>query len=166
LAGRTDDSARAAPPGAEPPVSAPEIWPPPGLFTADQWATLTAAVDRVVPADDYPSGSQAGVLDYLARQFDGDLAGQLGLYRLGLDALSAEGHVSHRRPFTQLTATVQDRLLQAIEAGDACSSWPVDPRLFFAALVGHVMEGFYGDPGNGGNRNAVSWHMIGFVVRG
>jgi hypothetical protein len=28
------------------------------------------------------------------------------------------------------------------------------------------MEGFYGDPGNGGNRNAVSWHMIGFEVRG
>lgn len=135
-------------------------------LTAEQWATLTAAVDRVVPADDYPSGSQAGVLDYLVRQFDGALARQRGLYRLGLDALSAEAHVRHRRPFIELAATVQDRLLQAVEAGDVRSSWQVDPVLFFATLVDHVMEGFYGDPGNGGNRNAVSWHMIGFEVRG
>jgi len=119
-----------------------------------------------VPADDYPSGSQAGVLDYLARQFDGDLARQLGLYRLGLDALNAEAHARHRRPFTGLAAMDQDRLLLALETGDVASTWPVDSRLFFAALVDHVMEGFYGDPGNGGNRDAVSWRMIGFEVRG
>jgi gluconate 2-dehydrogenase gamma chain len=33
-------------------------------------------------------------------------------------------------------------------------------------LVNHTMEGFYSDPGNGGNRDAVSWKMIGFEVTG
>ena len=37
---------------------------------------------------------------------------------------------------------------------------------FFALLVGHTMEGFYGDPGNGGNRGRIAWEMIGFEVRG
>lgn len=34
-----------------------------------QQRTLRAAVDRIIPADDYPSAWQAGVGDYLAQQF-------------------------------------------------------------------------------------------------
>ena len=29
-------------------------------------------------------------------------------------------------------------------------------------LVNHAAEGYYADPGQGGNRNRVSWRMIGF----
>ena len=32
----------------------------------------------------------------------------------------------------------------------------------FARLVELAHEGFYADPGNGGNRDAVSWRMIGY----
>jgi hypothetical protein len=42
----------------------------------------------------------------------------------------------------------------------------VEPALFFRRLVEHSMEGFYGDPGNGGNKNGAAWDMIGFRVRG
>jgi gluconate 2-dehydrogenase gamma chain len=33
---------------------------------------------------------------------------------------------------------------------------------FFALLVEHTMQGFYGDPRHGGNRDRVGWRMIGF----
>ena len=33
-------------------------------------------------------------------------------------------------------------------------------------MVEHVLEGFYADPGNGGNRDAVSWKMIGYRAEG
>ena len=46
-----------------------------------QQRTLRAAVDRIIPADDYPSAWQAGVGDYLARQFEGDLKPVLDAYR-------------------------------------------------------------------------------------
>jgi len=38
-------------------------------FPAAGLATLAAVVDRIVPADDFPAGAEAGVLDYFERQF-------------------------------------------------------------------------------------------------
>ena len=40
---------------------------------------------------------------------------------------------------------------------------------FFDLLVAHTMQGFYGDPRHGGNRERVSWKMLGVAsppVRG
>ena len=43
------------------------------------------------------------------------------------------------------------------------TAWDVAPRFFFDLLVRTTTaEGFYSDPEQGGNRNAVSWNMIGF----
>ena len=40
-------------------------------LTDEQWHTLQALADRIIPQDpDWPSGWQAGVGDYLARQFE------------------------------------------------------------------------------------------------
>ena len=35
------------------------------------------------------------------------------------------------------------------------------PQAFFARLVRYTMMGFYGDPRHGGNRQHVSWRMLG-----
>ena len=35
---------------------------------------------------------------------------------------------------------------------------------FFNLLVSQTMEGFYSDPGNGGNKDGIAWKMIGFEV--
>ena len=32
---------------------------------------------------------------------------------------------------------------------------------FFALLVDHTMQSFYGDPRHGGNRDGASWKMLG-----
>ena len=37
----------------------------------------------------------------------------------------------------------------------------VDPQAFFGRLVRYTMMGFYGDPRHGGNRQHVSWRMLG-----
>ena len=57
-------------------------------------------------------------------------------------------------------------LLEAIERGAVTTAWPIAPAAFFRYVVAHTMEGFYSDPGNGVNRDAVSWRMIGFEVQG
>jgi hypothetical protein len=136
------------------------------MLTERQLATLRALVDRIIPADDFPSGWQAGVGDYLARQFERDLRPQLDRYRAGLDALDAEARASIGARFAELDAEHQDALLRQIEAGSVTTNWPIDPAAFFQAAVEHTMEGFYSDPGNGGNRAGVAWRMIGFEVRG
>jgi hypothetical protein len=135
------------------------------MLTELHHATLRALVDRIIPADDFPSGWQAGVGDYLARQFERDLRPQLDRYRAGLDALDAEAQAGAGLRFAELDAADQDALLRRVEAGAVTVAWPIDPVAFFHAAVQHAMEGYYSDPGNSGNRDGVSWRMIGFEVR-
>ena len=131
-------------------------------LTARQTAVLRAAMDRVIPPDDFPGAWDAGTGNYLLGQFDRDLTGKVETYRAGLDALDAATTAVGCGGFLELDAAAQDALLTRIEAGE------VSPELarFFALLVEHTMEGYYSDPGNGGNRDAVAWQMIGFEVRG
>ena len=136
------------------------------MLTELQHVTLRALVDRIIPADDFPSGWQAGVGDYLAGQFVHDLRPQLDRYRAGLDALDAEAQANTGARFADLDAEQQDALLRRIETGAVTTPWPINPAAFFQAAVEHAMEGFYRDAGNGGNRNGISWQMIGFEVRG
>ena len=136
------------------------------MLTEQQLATLRALVDRIIPADDFPSGWQAGVGDYLSRQFERDLRPQLDRYRDGLDALDAEAQTSAGAPFAELETEAQDTLLRQVETGTVATAWPIEPAAFFQAAVEHTMEGFYSDPGNGGNHDEISWRMIGFEVRG
>lgn len=131
-------------------------------LTATQETTLRAAVDRIIPPDDDPGGWAAGVGDYLSCQFTRDLAPLLDRYEAGLAALDAAAHRAHAAPFAALPPATQDELLTAVERGQHGDAL----ALFFATLVTHTMEGFYGDPGNGGNRDAAAWAMIGFAVRG
>ena len=135
------------------------------MLTELQHATLRALIDRIIPADDFPSGWQAGVGDYLAGQFERDLRPQLDRYRAGLDALDAEAQADTGTRFAELDAADQDALLRRVEAGTVTLAWPIDAAAFFQAAVEHAMEGFYSDPGNGGNHDGVSWRMIGFEVR-
>lgn len=132
------------------------------LLSDTQTTTLRAALDRIIPPDDYPGAWEAGVGDYLARQWDGDLRHTLPTYQAGLDSLDAEAKTRYGLDFAALEADQQDELLRAVESGAVQAEWAVTPTTFFQYLVNHAAEGFYGDAGNGGNRDGVSWRMIGF----
>ena len=131
-------------------------------LTEQQQQTLRAAVDRIIPPDDYPGAWQSGVGDYLARQFEGDLRPVFDDYRSGLTALDAESRARFQRSFSKLSEADQDRVLGLVERGDTLTNWNVAPPHFFNLLVRTTAEGFYSEPEQGGNRNAVSWNMVGF----
>ena len=131
-------------------------------LTEEQQQTLRAAVDRIVPPDDYPSGWQSGVGDYLARQFEGDLRPVLDDYCAGLTALEAESIARFQQSFILLSEQERDTVLRHLESGEVLTSWDVAPAIFFNLLVNTTAEGFYSDPEQGGNRNRVSWIMTGF----
>ena len=135
------------------------------MLTADHWNTLRSLMNRIIPQDDFPDAWEAGVGNYLARQFERDLRTQVEIYRLGLEALEAEAQASAGKEFTDLDTSAQDVLLSRIESGQVDLSWPVNPTEFFHTVIEHVMEGYYSDPGNGGNRDSISWQMIGFERR-
>lgn len=136
------------------------------MLSAAQIVTLEALVNRIIPPDDFPGGWEAGVGDYLFGQFKRDLKHLLPVYALGLDALDAEAGAEAGQGFAQLAPDAQDALLTRVEAGSVRAAWGVDPVAFFRMVVDHCAEGYYADPGNGGNRDGISWQMVGFEVNG
>ena len=129
-----------------------------------QLLTLQALVDTIIPEDDYPGGWESGVGDYLLGQLEGDLSHCLADYRGWLDALEMEAEEVFQRPFSRLDLATKTALLDAIEQGEIKSDWPVERAAFFAEIVEHCSEGYYADPGNGGNRDGIAWAMVGFEV--
>ncbi len=121
------------------------------LLSERQTEALQALVNCIVPADDYPGGWDAGVGEYLARLLTREPP-LLFVYRSGLDALDADAP-----DFAALPADAQNALLMRLEQDNRRGA-------FFRLLVTHVMEGFYADPGNGGNRNGIAWQMLGYKV--
>ncbi|MBI3696496.1 MAG: gluconate 2-dehydrogenase subunit 3 family protein [Acidobacteria bacterium] len=126
------------------------------IFTVDQARTLAGICEQIIPADDYPGAKEAGVLYYI----DGSLAGELRRFRKdynqGLALVDKVSRAKHGSAYTDLNWEQQLALLQQLEKD------PGKGGEFFALVRQHTMEGYYGDPKYGGNRNSVSWKMIGF----
>jgi gluconate 2-dehydrogenase gamma chain len=136
------------------------------MFSPPQTDILRAAMNRIIPPDEYPGAWDAGAGDYLFGLLKRDLPQLVVTYGQGLDALDEEAKAVYNAGFAALDAAVQDALLSQIERGAVKIIWPIDPAAFFRMLVDHTIEGYYSDPGNGGNRDQAAWRMIGFEVRG
>ena len=133
------------------------------LLTPTQQSVLRGVVNRIIPADDFPSGWEAGAGAYLLGQLAGDLSQRLDDVRAGLDALDEEARSGGAAGFASLQPAELDAFLARVERSQVNAIWPIDPAAFFDLLVTLTIEGFYADPANGGNRDAVAWRMIGFT---
>ena len=129
-------------------------------FDERELRCLRALLDTVIPPDDYPGAWDAGVGDYITRQLQGDLAHLANGYRAFLRHLDSETKARRNCDFCDLSLDARTDMLGAVEAGEAGFA------AFFAQIVDHCGEGYYSDPGNGGNRDRIAWQMVGFEVRG
>ena len=116
--------------------------------------TLAGICDQIIPADDYPSASQAGVLIYIDRQLTHHYAKYQDNYIGGLKMADDLSLKEFGRRFALLDSQGQLRIVTAIESTD---------RDFFEMVRNHTLEGYYGAPRHGGNRDAVSWRMLGLA---
>jgi gluconate 2-dehydrogenase gamma chain len=153
------------------------------FFNSDEAAFIEAAVARLIPKDDQWGGAlEAGVPNYMDKQLGGAWGAGERLYRNGpwqpgtpsqgyqlpytpaelfRTALGAIKKELANTPFPQMSPDQQDSYLKALEAGGKnLNGVPSD--VFFAHLLEGTLEGFFSDPVYGGNRDMVSWRMIGF----
>lgn len=124
------------------------------VFDRHQKATIEAATARIIPADRDSGALEAGVIDYIERALSDYARRSLPLYREGvreLDGLAREKFSAES--FLSLPPADQDQVLAALEQRKS---------LFFEILLQHTMEGFYGDPRHGGNKDRAGWKLIGF----
>lgn len=174
-------------PAAAPAPAAPAPQAEPLLFLNEtQRAFVVAAVDTMIPADELsPSGSDCGVATFIDRQLASAWGGGAKTYRAGpyvkgkpeqgyqlaltpaefiaagIAAANDWSRKTYGRDFDRLDADQRVEALKAMEEGKAEFA-NFNARAFFARLLSLTMEGFFGDPIYGGNRNKVSWRMLGF----
>ena len=174
-------AAEAQPAAAAAPQAEPLLY-----LNQTEHAFVVAAVDTMIPADELsPSGSQCGCDIYIDRQLASAWGGGAKMYRSGpfLKGKPEQGYQLSLTPAEFITAGIAaanvwsrktynkdfDRLdpekrveaLKAIQEGKA-DFGNFSSRAFFARLLTLTMEGFFGDPAYGGNRNMASWKMLGF----
>ena len=163
----------------------PEAFDPDARYLSDEERQfLSAAVDRLIPADEYPSASELGVVDFIDNQLAGpygrgDIYYMEGPFR---DGLATQGYQAQapallyrqaiadirkglsdagQPDFVDLSPDRQDTLLMELsEGGDELEH--TDGKTFFDTLWQNTLEGYFGDPVHGGNRNMEAWRMIGF----
>lgn len=156
------------------------------FLTPDEVRIVGAITERLIPADELSiSGKDAGCVEFIDRQLAGSYGSSERLYmkgpfqpgtpeqgdqfplnprqryRLGLAGLQAHCRETYQKAFADLAPEQRDQVLTQLQAG-AITLKDVDAKAFFALLLQNTMEGFFADPIYGGNKEMVSWRMLGF----
>jgi gluconate 2-dehydrogenase gamma chain len=154
-----------------------------GFFTDAERAFVTAAVDRLLPADEHGPG---GVAAEVPRFIDLQLAGAWGsgedryisgpvkdgppalgdqaitpraaFYRASIAALRG---LPAGRDFAAADPSARDAFLTALQQGQH-EGGPMQGQKFFAILLEDSVSGFLADPLYGGNAGFVGWKLIGY----
>ncbi len=121
-------------------------------FTEAEAKTVEAICEQIIPADQHPGAKQAGVLRFIDIQLTRHYRKHRAAYTKGIDAVNTAAVQASGKPFADLAFAQQTQILSGIEN----SSKP-----FFDLISAHTMQGFYGDPRHGGNREMASWKMLG-----
>jgi len=122
------------------------------FFTAEEGQTVDAICEQIIPADRDPGAKEARAVNYIDIQLTRPFKRYQKVYRQGIAAVDAASHTKFGKRFVELPAGQQTEVLADIERSSS---------VFFELILAHTRQGFYGDPRHGGNRNRVSWKMIG-----
>ncbi len=133
------------------------------FLTLDEARTLAAISDQIIPPDQDPGAAWAGVVNYIDRQLCGPFQNLQQTYRQGIAGIDGSSRLIYDKVFADLGAQQQIDVLHRLESGQVQSSiWKdVSASQFFSLVVDHTMQGYYGDPRHGGNRDGASWKMLG-----
>lgn len=156
------------------------------FLTAAESKLLSAIADRLIPEDELSvSGSKAGCVEFIDRQLAGPYGRAAAMYmrgrfiqgtpeqgiqtattpaeryRTGLRELSVYVQSKYGKLFEELPVETQDQILSALE-NQMVNLPSMKGKTFFEQVLQNVREGYLADPIYGGNRDMVSWKMIGF----
>ena len=133
-------------------------------LTAEEADLLEAIADQLIPSDDLgPGAVAAGAVVYIDRALGGALSESRDAYRAGLAAFDRYCRASRGAPFRELPHVDQVSALIDVETGAATGArtgFAGSSAAFFNMVRGHVLQGTFGDPYYGGNRDYVGWDLI------
>jgi len=140
----------------------------PKTFTPEEWRTLEAACDRLLPtAPDSPGAASVNAIGYLdaVLQQSHILPETVPLIRSGAAKLDERARKMGARDFAALNNDKKDGAIRVFELWQLeDGTYPGHP--FLKKMVSFILEAFFGDPGRGGNPDEIAWkwaqHRPGF----
>jgi gluconate 2-dehydrogenase gamma chain len=124
---------------------------------------LDAIVEQIIPTDDFPGGKWANVSNFIDRQLDTYYRKHQPAYREGLSAFEKTVIQMKGKKFEELPFADQTAILEKMNKGEFTGDYWKDHSAadFFDMVRQHSLQGFYGSPVHGGNREYISYRMLG-----
>ncbi len=133
------------------------------FFTPEEATLMMAICEHIIPADENgPGATQAGVMYYIDKQLSEVFIKDQKAYRDGLVALDRSCRSLYGKGFTDLPGSEQLQTLQKMERNELPGEFwkQTSSSGLLSTMVRHTMQGFYGPPRHGGNKNYISYRMI------
>lgn len=142
---------------------------PTNILNEEQARIMDALADAIIPPGEYAGGKDAGLTRFVDQQIGrhGYLQNDREMYQVCLMALNKSSIQDFGELFTKLDDKSKEQYLKKMESGEynsrqTGSEWGgYSPSGFFNTVRNHCMMGFYGSPEHGGNKDYVSYRMLG-----
>lgn len=132
------------------------------FFTDIEASLMDTIVEQIIPTDEWPGGKDAGVTNFIDKQLMGPYSRYQATYRNGLKAILETCKAKFQKKFEELQWEKQTQFLETMEAGKMEGELWKDEldSLFFGLINSHSMQGYYGSPRHGGNKDNISYQML------
>jgi gluconate 2-dehydrogenase gamma chain len=125
-------------------------------------ATIDAFAAQVIPSEEgSPGAREAGVVYYIDRALSGFMRDLQPLYRRGLETFADLAIARFGKPFADLDDETQRAFVDLVD-GIATDSPDDFAGQFYRVVREHTVQGYFGDPAYGGNRDVAGWKLVGF----
>jgi gluconate 2-dehydrogenase gamma chain len=132
------------------------------FFTPEEALCVIALCEQIIPKDQSPGATDAGVIYYIDRQLSGVFQYDQETYRNGIKSLQNYCRIKSGKSFESLPAMEQVKVMKLMESSQIGErDWSGGKASdFFNLILSHTMQGFYGSPIHGGNKNYMSFEML------
>jgi gluconate 2-dehydrogenase gamma chain len=133
------------------------------FFSENEAGCIIALTDQIIPEDENgPGAVYANVVNYIDNQLINVFTDLQPLYKYGIKALQKTCIKLYGKKFENLEFDAQKKVLEKIEKNEISEKWwgSMEQTEFFNTVIDHTMQGFYGSPRHGGNKNYISYRLM------
>jgi gluconate 2-dehydrogenase gamma chain len=132
------------------------------FFTEAEAETVSAISEQIIPTDEDPGAIAARVPNFIDKQLVGPYQRFQEAYRAGLIGVDETSQAMFGKRLVALSWADQTAVMKTLESGKAKGqAWQTNSSsAFFTMIRDHSLQGYYGNPRHGGNRNYVSYRMM------
>jgi len=132
------------------------------FLTDEEAKVIIAMCEQIIPVDKDPGATDANVINFIDKQLVTHYKTHQEEYRTGIKGVQETSNAMFKNKFENLDWEEQYQVMLELESGKAKGEkWKNNSSSgFFNMVRNHTVQGFYGSPRHGGNKNYVSYRML------